>query len=933
MSDGQVIYEIRGDNSKFQSDVNQTEKIAQSKSSKIGGFAKAAIAGIGTAVVAVGAGMLAFGKESIEAGSSFDKSMSQVAATMGVSVDEIQDLTNYAMEMGATTAFSANEAAQALNYMALAGYDADTSMKMLPNVLNLAAAGNISLARASDMVTDAQSALGLSLDETNVLVDKMAKTSSKSNTSVEQLGDAILTVGGTAKMLKGGTTELNTVLGLLADNGIKGAEGGTALRNILLALGTPTDQAKKKLDELGVSAYDADGNMRGLEDIFGDLNVAMADMSEGEKAEVLNTIFNKVDLKSANALLATSAERWEELSGAIDDASGSAQQMAETQLDNLAGDVTLFKSAMEGAKITLSHALTPALRDFVQFGTKEITKLDKAFQSGGIEGLATQMGKSLGDATKKILEYVPTFASAAVKLAFSLIDSIGSTLTKNASNIIRSGINLIKDFASNLIKRIPSLMGGIGDIIGEVIVNIPNIVKLGVDIVKGLAEGIIEGIPKFLSGVGDGIIGLFSGPVSEDVSIAKDRLGDLQDKFHDVDSDLEGMRTSLSKIDSKYGEAQHWLDVFDDLSSKTSLTKDEQYKLNYAVDKLNDIMPNLGLTIDTETGKWNLNTEAILDNIEAMKHREMADVYTDKAREFMDKIADMNIELEKEKAHLLELRDRQEELTKTIDAAQVPYDNFYNELVAQREALGKLEFGWDEGTDAMRDYAKSLGITEDSFVSWGGVLQTGSDQLKDWKNDLADVDTQIMISESTIGSLGLGIAGLQAQVDAFYTYADRELSEAAKHTEKIGADMGLGLVKGLDGKLAAVEQSAGRLSTAALNKMKAVALIKSPSKRARKEVGEQIGEGEVLGLEDKIPDVEKASEKLINAIDLSVPSASISTGSGSDDRISAIIAVLNKYLPRIGAPIVLDTGELVGATVDQYDYELGVMQQRRARYE
>ena len=182
------------------------------------GIGKAAAIGLTAATVAVGG----FAAASVNTGMAFDSSMSQVAATMGYSVAELNDATSeasqnfsqlreFAMEMGANTAFSASDAAGALNYMALAGYDAEKSMTMLPNVLNLAAAGGIDLALASDMVTDAQSALGLSLDETAGLVDKMAAASSKSNTSVQQLGDAILTVGGTAKNLSGGTTELSKI--------------------------------------------------------------------------------------------------------------------------------------------------------------------------------------------------------------------------------------------------------------------------------------------------------------------------------------------------------------------------------------------------------------------------------------------------------------------------------------------------------------------------------------------------------------------------------------------------------------------------------------------------------------------------------------------------------------------------------------------------
>ena len=222
--------------------------------------ATTAIAGIGVA--------------SIKTAADFESSMSQVAATMGMTSQEIENgskdyekLEKAARDMGSATQYSASEAAEALNYLALAGYDVDRSVETLPIVLNLAAAGGIDLASASDMVTDAMSALGDTAGTAENFVDKMAKTSQKSNTSIAQLGEAILTVGGTAKTLAGGTTELNTALGILADNGIKGAEGGTALRNMILSLSAPTDTAAEKMEELGLKVFDANGNMRPMNDL------------------------------------------------------------------------------------------------------------------------------------------------------------------------------------------------------------------------------------------------------------------------------------------------------------------------------------------------------------------------------------------------------------------------------------------------------------------------------------------------------------------------------------------------------------------------------------------------------------------------------------------------------------------------------------------
>ena len=292
------------------------------------------LAGIGTASVATAA--------------NFEKSMSQVAATMGMTAEEINNgsesykkLEQAALDMGATTQFSASEASEALNYLALAGYDVDKSVSTLPTVLNLAAAGGLDLAYASDLMTDAMSALGLETTQAEGFVDQLAKTSQKSNTSVGQLGEAILTVGGTAKVLAGGTTEMNTALGILADNGIKGAEGGTALRNVILSLSAPTDKAAKTMKDLGLEVFDAQGNMRPLNEIFKDLDGTLSTMTQGEQTKVLSELFNKVDLKSVNALLSNSGERFNELSGYIADSSGAASDMADTMNNNLSGQLTL----------------------------------------------------------------------------------------------------------------------------------------------------------------------------------------------------------------------------------------------------------------------------------------------------------------------------------------------------------------------------------------------------------------------------------------------------------------------------------------------------------------------------------------------------------------------------------------------------------------
>ena len=635
------------------------------------GIGKAAAIGLTAATVAVGG----FAAASVNTGMAFDSSMSQVAATMGYSVAELNDATSeasqnfsqlreFAMEMGANTAFSASDAAGALNYMALAGYDAEKSMTMLPNVLNLAAAGGIDLALASDMVTDAQSALGLSLDETAGLVDKMAAASSKSNTSVQQLGDAILTVGGTAKNLSGGTTELSMALGVLADNGIKGAEGGTALRNMILSLSAPTDKAAAQLAALGVEAFDAEGNLRPLNETFGDLNGALSSLTQEEQTQALNTIFNKVDLKSVNAMLGTSAERFEELGVAIDGAwvnmgslsdslsdvgidltamqgnlgklgisekafsdilktsggnaeafadallkaadtgvsqedvvkalggdlgglqtafdntSGAAQAMADTQLDNLAGDITMFKSALEGAQIVISDELSPSLRQFTQFGTESVTKLSEAFQEGGLTGAMGTLGGILSDGLGMIVEMLPTAIDAGMQLlgalgqglldntpliidaAIQIVTLLGDGILNSLPVLVGAGMQIIASLASGLGGMLPTLIPALVETVmlmaGTLIENLPLVIDAGMQLISGLADGIIGAIPLLVDMLPD-VITSICGFVTENLStileqgvqiltsLATGIIGALPELIGQIPSIITGIVGTLSE--------------------------------------------------------------------------------------------------------------------------------------------------------------------------------------------------------------------------------------------------------------------------------------------------------------------------------------------------------------------------------------------------
>ena len=440
-------------------------------------------------------------KSSVSVGMNFDASMSQVAATMGTTVDQIDNLTKVAKEMGSTTKFTATQAADALNYLALAGYDADKAAEVLPSVLNLAAAGGMDLAYASDLVTDAMASLNIEANKQNVddFGNKLAMAASKANANVSQLGEAILTVGGTAANLKGGTTELTTALGLLANVGIKGAEGGTHLRNIILSLQSPTDEAAKKMQKLGLSVYDSQGKMRGLNDILSDLNSAMNGMTQGQKDSIINQLFNKTDLAAVNGLLAAQGEQWDTLAAQIDSADGAMGQMAETQINNLQGAMTIMSSAFEGMQLAVYDELEPALTEAVKWGTDCLTQLTTALSEGGPEAMLAAAGEIISDLAAGIAAQLPGLMTTGVEI----ITQLAQNLTDTMPAMLDTGAEVLAALAQGIINATPALLTSATEIIAEFMLYLGDhadeIMDTGMQLLESLVIGITDNLPQLIT--------------------------------------------------------------------------------------------------------------------------------------------------------------------------------------------------------------------------------------------------------------------------------------------------------------------------------------------------------------------------------------------------------------------------------------------------
>ena len=499
-----------------------TLKSVQSQIKTVAKVSAAAVGAVATAVAGVTTAAIKTGKE-------FENSMSQVAATMGIDKATKDGLKNYqtletaAKEMGESTAFTASEAAEGLNYLALAGYSADQAATALPYTLKLAGAGAMDLADASDMVTDAMSALNLEANNKNLSTfsDQLAKSASTTNTNVKQLGEAILTVGGTAANLKGGTAELNTALGILANNGIKGAEGGTHLRNMLLSLESPTDAAAKQLEKLGVNVYDAKGNLRSLNDIFSDVQKSTKGMTNQQVDGILATLFNKRDLASARAMMKAAGDDFSKIEKTISDSAGACDQMYKTQLDNLEGDLALFTSALQGLGIEIYENIGGGVREGVQLATECIGDLNKAFKKNGLQGLVGEFGSVLSKAVNYVSNLAPKLTDSAVNLITSFILGI----EKSSDNIAKSATSVFSKLIAGVSKIAPELLTlagtllislitalqselptiektffqGLKQLISNALKLLPQILDVGLDFVLALADGIVSGLPQCFS--------------------------------------------------------------------------------------------------------------------------------------------------------------------------------------------------------------------------------------------------------------------------------------------------------------------------------------------------------------------------------------------------------------------------------------------------
>lgn len=396
----------------------------------------------------------------------FEASMSNVEALSGATGEELTALSDKAKEMGATTKFTAGESADALSYMALAGWDTQSMLEGISPVLNLASAANMDLAQASDIVTDYLTAFGLKASDTTHFVDVMAYAMANSNTNVIQLGEAYKACAATATSLGYSVEETTAVLATMANAGVKGGEAGTALNAIFTRLATNTKECGDTLAEYGVQIYDAHGNMQSLSSILTGMAGIWDTLTDQEQANLAKVIAGTNQYSKLQTIMAGCSEAaaeggqsFADYTAALNDCAGSADKMAGTMLDNMNGRLTLMQSAADGLKIAIGEDLTPVMSDLYDVGAEVLGWMQGFVEEnpGVVKGIAA------GTVTLGGLVGTLTAVSAGIKLAHAAatlftgsLAGLAGPLTL-ASVAIAGTVTLVTALATSADATVPSV--------------------------------------------------------------------------------------------------------------------------------------------------------------------------------------------------------------------------------------------------------------------------------------------------------------------------------------------------------------------------------------------------------------------------------------------------------------------------------------------
>lgn len=537
---------------------------AEKKASSFSDIFKGAFLGdlASSAIQKLGSTVIDLGKKVFEVGSGFQSSMSNVAAISGATGDELIALTNKAKEMGATTQFSASEAADALSYMAMAGWDTNDMLDGLEGIMNLAAASGEDLATTSDIVTDALTAFGMSASQSGKLADIMAAAASNANTNVSMMGDTFKYVAPVAGALGYSAEDVAAAIGLMANAGIKGSQAGTSLRTILSSLANPTGRAATALNKLGISAQDSSRNMIPLRDLLGNLREKFNGLSDAQKSEYAASIAGQEGMSGLLAIVGASNADFNNLINAIDNSSGAAENMANVMNDNVNGALTKMKSALEGFGISIFDSFSGPLQSALEslstvFGgaTELLSPAIEAIKTA-FSGLKETINSAFTpEQQAAISSFFQTLGSAVIAAPFQILSAAIQAVVQVIRTLITIGATIVSFFSTTLPNAIQTaanwfqqLPGKISSAITSALNNVKSWAQNVANTMRNGAQNAINGVITFFQQLPGKISAFLTNAVNSAKKWATDMAARAREAGQNV---VNAVQTFFSQLPGK----------------------------------------------------------------------------------------------------------------------------------------------------------------------------------------------------------------------------------------------------------------------------------------------------------------------------------------------------------------------------------------------
>jgi TP901 family phage tail tape measure protein len=510
----------------------------------------------------------------------FDATMSRVKALTGATNEEMELLTKTARELGASTKYSATEAAQAMTYLGMAGWKTTEIVAAMPGMLALAAASGEDLSRVADIVSDDLTAFRLPAEQAGHFADVLAVASTKANTTVGMMGETFKYVGPLAGSLGFSIEDMALATGIMANSSIKGEQAGTTLRALLTRLAKPTKESAEAMDRLGLTITDASGKMRPFRQILEDMRTGFANLSEAEKAEVAAALAGQEAMSGTLALANESEAKFNELTSAIDNSHGASKRLSDTMNDNLLGDLQTLKSQVEETALVFGGVLEPSVRDAVN----NIRTSLKDFTENTLVPFFTLMAGPQGDSMASLNQYNELAAQHPTMMKFieflremnevagkasEAIGNIASKINEAFGNeTVNAVIQKLLDLMSMWAKFAGESVGDFGlagfsplgmgleigkqvsgamvDFISAAVDKIGELVVLGVQKLGELAQAVAETASKMVQGFGEAV-GKINGLIGDMASKAIEAINSILDGFANIEATSDRVRIKLGE--------------------------------------------------------------------------------------------------------------------------------------------------------------------------------------------------------------------------------------------------------------------------------------------------------------------------------------------------------------------------------------------------